>query len=282
MNIRQLRIASRDKLSAAGSESPAADVDCLMSEAFGKDRSWLMIHDTDEATSEKLIEFDSMLARRLNGEPIAYITGHREFWSLRLKCSPATLIPRPDTETLVEEAIRYLSAMDHKNYAPRVLDLGTGTGAIALAIKSEIGEADVLGTDISHDAVELAKTNAEANQLSVSFYASDWFKNVEGKFDLIVSNPPYIAANDKHLSQGDVRFEPETALVSGADGLDDIRIIADNSKKHLNAGGCLMIEHGWDQGSAVREILFSEGYADIRTVRDLGGNDRVTTGRIAK
>ena len=282
MNIRQLRIASKEKLSAAGSESPAADVDCLLSEAFGKDRAWFMIHDTDEPPSDKLNAFKTMLERRIKGEPIAYITGYREFWSLRLKCSPATLIPRPDTETLVEEAIRYLADIARLNCAPRVLDLGTGTGAIALAIKSEIADADVYGADFNPDAVSLAKVNAESHRLSVNFIESDWFSKVQGTFDLIVANPPYIADGDEHLSLGDVRFEPKTALISGSDGLDDIRIIASESQKHLAAGGAIMLEHGWNQGLAVQKILMSEGYECVRTVRDLGGNDRVTTGRIAK
>lgn len=281
MNIWQLRTASKEKLSAAGSESPAADVDCMLAEAFGRDRAWLMIHDTDEVSSDKLTAFESMLARRLNGDPIAYITGHREFWSLKIKCSPATLIPRPDTETLVEEAIRYLKDSANLDCSPRVLDLGTGTGAIALAIKSEISEADVYGTDLNPDAVDLAKINAEANKLSVSFFESDWLSNVQGNFSLIVANPPYIAEGDRHLELGDVRFEPKTALVSGTDGLDDIRIIARESKKHLLAGGALIIEHGWNQGSAVREILMSEDYACVHTVRDLGGNERITSGKIA-
>lgn len=225
---------------------------------------------------EQQAQFDALLARRLAGEPVAYIIGEREFWSLPLKVSPTTLIPRPDTERLVEVAL-------DKTYGQTgsILDLGTGTGAIALALASELPNRQVMGVDLKQEAKELAEYNAaQLNIKNVTFDQGSWFEPIaEGtKFALIVSNPPYIDEKDPHLSQGDVRFEPKSALVADENGLADIRHISDLARQYLEEGGWLAFEHGYDQGEAVREIMSGFGYQQVVTEKDYGGNDRVTLG----
>jgi len=212
--------------------------------------------------------------RRRDGEPVAYITGHRGFWTLDLEVTPATLIPRPETELLVELALARMTPKAN------VADLGTGSGAIALAMARECPTASVVATDASIDALAVAERNATKHGIrNVRFAHGDWLAPLAGeRFDLIVSNPPYIEADDPHLGQGDLRFEPASALASGADGLDDIRRIVAQARDHLAPGGWLLMEHGWNQGAAVRAVLSAAGYRDVLTVQDLEQRDRVSGG----
>jgi release factor glutamine methyltransferase len=238
------------------------------------DRAWLISHENDALEANIHAEFQALLARRLLGEPIAYILGHREFYGLDLTVTPDTLIPRPDTETLVEAALAKIP----ENVNHSVLDLGTGTGAIALAIAKHRPQAIVIAVDASHAALEIAQKNANSLSIAnVEFVSGSWFDELaDERFDVIVSNPPYIAQSDVHLSQGDLRFEPVRALASGADGLDDIRHIIANCLIHLNPQGWLMLEHGYDQAEAVADLMAETGLVDITTLKDLGGNHRVT------
>jgi release factor glutamine methyltransferase len=220
--------------------------------------------------------YASFLERRRSGEPVAYILGHQGFWSLDLEVAPHTLIPRPDTELLVETALQLAPATPQ-----RVLDLGTGSGAIALALASERGGWQVIGVDRIAEAVALAERNRQRLKLgNAEFRQSSWFDGLAGeRFDLILSNPPYIAADDCHLGEGDVRFEPLSALVAGVDGLDDIRQIIAQAPRHLQAGGWLLLEHGYDQAEAVRELLAAAGFTAVDSRRDLGGHQRISLGR---
>lgn len=224
--------------------------------------------------------FEEMLARRLTGEPLAYVLGHCGFWSLDLKVSPTTLIPRPETELLVELAIQLHSGQQDI----QVLDLGTGTGAIALAIASEQPTWRIWATDRSKEILEVALFNAQINRVkNVQFKVGNWYRALEDDgagFDLIVSNPPYIESGDPHLGQGDVRFEPLSALVAKNDGLADLQHIVSKANRYLKPGGVLMVEHGYQQGSAVRALFSAAGFADLETHRDLAGHDRVTLGRL--
>jgi release factor glutamine methyltransferase len=217
-----------------------------------------------------------MLVRRQAGEPVAYILGQQGFWSLELEVASHTLIPRPDTELLVETVLALLPATP-----AALLDLGTGTGAIALALTSERPAWRLTGVDRVAEAVALAERNrARLNLNNASFVASHWFSALAGqRYQLIVSNPPYIAADDRHLAEGDVRFEPSSALVAGADGLDDIRLIIQQAPDYLEAGGWLLLEHGFDQAAAVRELLSARGFSAVESRRDLGGHERISLGR---
>ncbi|WP_299693784.1 peptide chain release factor N(5)-glutamine methyltransferase [uncultured Vibrio sp.] len=262
--------------------SPSIDAAVLLCHALDKPRSYLLTWPEKHLTSEQESEFNALLKRRLTGEPVAYIVGEREFWSLPLKVSPSTLIPRPDTERLVEIAL-------DKTYGKQgaILDLGTGTGAIALALASEMPNRPVTGIDLRPEAQQLAIDNAQRlNITNATFLYGSWFEPLNSvssedamKFSLIVSNPPYIEKNDPHLSQGDVRFEPITALVAEEKGLADIRYISENARDFLEDEGWLAFEHGYDQGLAVREIMQALGYLDVVTEKDYAGNDRVTLGR---
>lgn len=264
--------------SATLPDSPTArlDAELLLSAALDKPRSYLRTWPEHEPGAEQLSAFATMLERRRVGEPVAYILGHQGFWSLDLEVAPHTLIPRPDTELLVETALQLAPATPQ-----RVLDLGTGTGAIALALASERGGWKVTGVDRIAEAVELAERNRQRLKLSnAEFRQSSWFDALAGeRFDLIVSNPPYIATADRHLDEGDVRFEPMSALVAGADGLDDIRQIIDQAPGHLEAGGWLLLEHGYDQAEAVRGLLSAAGFAAVVSRRDLGGHERISLGQ---
>ncbi|MEZ8025262.1 peptide chain release factor N(5)-glutamine methyltransferase [Vibrio sp. 1F255] len=267
------------KLQEGDNTSPSIDAAVLLCHALDKPRSYLLTWPEKHLTSEQESEFNALLKRRLTGEPVAYIIGEREFWSLPLKVSPSTLIPRPDTERLVEVAL-------DKTFGKQgaILDLGTGTGAIALALASEMPNRQVTGIDLRPEAQQLATENAQRlNITNATFLHGSWFEPLssEGvvKFSLIVSNPPYIEKNDPHLSQGDVRFEPITALVTEEKGLADIRYISENARGFLENEGWLAFEHGYDQGLAVREIMQALGYLDVVTEKDYGGNDRVTLGR---
>lgn len=266
-------------LAEASSDSPAIDAAVLLCHVLDKPRSYLLTWPEKVLTAKELSEFDALLKRRLTGQPIAYIIGQREFWSLPLKVSTATLIPRPDTERLVEVALELLS----QNHGD-VLDLGTGTGAIALAIASESPDISVLGVDLQPEAAELASENAKNLAISnAKFVCGSWFEPViestSGKFALIVSNPPYIGEADPHLQQGDVRFEPASALVAGENGLADIKHIAAEARQFLRPKGWVAFEHGYDQGDAVREILDSLGYQKVATKKDYADNDRVSIGQ---
>ena len=251
----------------------------LLQQVLGVNRAWLIAHANDALQTNRDAEFQALLTRRLAGEPIAYLIQQREFYGLTLLVSPATLIPRPDSETLVDAALEKIPHPSAK--AITVLDLGTGSGAIALAIAHNRPQASVLAVDASDAALAVAQDNASELRLSnVQFALSDWYANLaEQRFDVIVSNPPYIAKNDPHLSQGDLRFEPLSALAAGLDGLDDIRQILEQGLIHLKPQGWLMLEHGYDQGAAVRELMAQAGLVEIATRQDLGSNDRVTLGK---
>ncbi|NAT76006.1 peptide chain release factor N(5)-glutamine methyltransferase [Dickeya dadantii] len=258
------------------SDSPKRDAEILLEHVTGKGRTFLLAFGETELTDDEGSALAALLARRATGEPIAYLVGHREFWSLPLAVSPATLIPRPDTECLVEHALANLPAG-----ASSVLDLGTGTGAIALAIAHERPDCQVVGIDRQPDAVALASHNA--SQLGIAnarFLPGDWFSPLDGqRFSLIVSNPPYIDEHDPHLSRGDVRFEPASALVAREAGLADLRQIIRQAGGFLLDSGWLLLEHGWQQGDAVRSLLTQYGFVQVKTYRDYGDNERVTLGQ---
>lgn len=255
------------------------EAELLLLHVLERPRSWLFAHATDPLPAAELATFEALLARRVAGEPVAYLTGRRGFWTLDLDVDPATLIPRPETELLVELALDRLPLDGPLQLA----DLGTGSGAIALALASERPQAQVLATDASAGALAVAARNAARHELHNVRFAEgghDWYAPLQGaRFDLIASNPPYIASDDPHLQQGDLRFEPTTALASGVDGLDDIRRIVDGGQAHLLPGGWLLIEHGWDQGEAIRALFEAAAFADVQTVRDLEQRDRITLGR---
>lgn len=258
------------------SDSPKRDAEILLEKVTGKSRAWLIAFDDEVLTAAQLAQLDALLARRAVGEPVAYLTGEREFWSLSLTVSPDTLIPRPDSEVLVEQALARLPAG-----GCQVLDLGTGTGAIALALASERRDCQITGVDRIPAAVALAQHNARKLALANAlFLQSDWFSALSGQqFAVIVSNPPYIDAADGHLSQGDVRFEPASALVADDQGLADIKIIAAQAGQYLFQNGWLLLEHGWQQGEQVRNILRDNHFYAVETCQDYGGNDRVTFGQ---
>ncbi|WP_199097580.1 peptide chain release factor N(5)-glutamine methyltransferase [Dyella sp. ASV21] len=253
------------------------EAELLLVHVLGKPRSWLFAHADDALDEATLAAFHALVRRRHQGEPVAYITGRRGFWSLELQVTAATLIPRPETELLVELALERAPA------GAAVADLGTGSGAIALALAHERKDLRVSATDASADALAVARGNAERLGLSqVRFHHGDWLAPLAAeRFAVIVSNPPYIEADDPHLQQGDLRFEPASALASGADGLDDIRRIVSDARAHLLPNGWLMMEHGWNQGLAVRAVLEAAGYGEVFTAQDLEQRDRVSGGRWA-
>ncbi len=259
----------------AGSDSARLDAELLLAHVLQQGRTWLYTWSDRLLSAEQQQAANALLARRLAGEPVAYLLGERDFWSLNLNVNPSTLIPRPDTETLVEWALELPLPANS-----RVLDLGTGTGAIALALASEQPSWQVSGVDFNADAVALAQANAARNQLArVSFMQSDWYTAVSGDFDLIVSNPPYIDEDDEHLAQGDVRFEPRSALVADNHGLSDLALIIDRAPGFLRANGWLLLEHGYQQADAVCELLRARGFAEVSNRRDLGGQPRISGGR---
>lgn len=249
----------------------------LLLHVLGQEAAWLFSHDRDLLDPAQTRRFGELVVRRAAGEPVAYLTGRRGFWNLDLAVSPATLIPRPETELLVEQALARLA----EDRPLRVADMGTGTGAVALSIAAERPGALVVATDLLGPTLAVAVGNAERNHiLNVRFRRGSWYTALGGeRFDAIVSNPPYIRADDAHLEQGDLRFEPPRALASGADGLEAIREIAAGAPDHLLPGGWLLLEHGWDQGEAVRALLTAAGLDEVATVADLEGRDRVTVGR---
>ena len=258
------------------SPSERLDAELLLAAALGKPRSFLRTWPERIVTREAKDLYSTFIERRRDGEPIAYILGHQGFWSLDLEVSPDTLIPRPDTELLVETALALTGAERR-----RVLDLGTGTGAIALALAHERAQWQVMGVDRVDGAVVLAERNrARLGISNASFQQSHWFAALSAeRFDVIVSNPPYIPHNDPHLDEGDVRYEPASALVAGDDGLDDIRLIVQQAPEHLLSSGWLLLEHGFDQAPAVRSLLTEQGFISVESHRDLGGHERVTLGQ---
>lgn len=274
-----LRQIVADASARLGGVEARHEAELLLLHVLDRPRSWLFAHATDPLAAADQAAFEALLARRVAGEPVAYLTGRRGFWTLDLEVDPATLIPRPETELLVELALERLPS----DQALQLADLGTGSGAIALALASERPQARVLATDASPGALAVAARNAARHELGNVRFAEgghDWYAPLQGlRFDLIASNPPYIASDDPHLEQGDLRFEPATALASGVDGLDDIRRIVDGGQAHLLPGGWLLIEHGWDQGAAIRALFESAGFAEVQTVQDLEQRDRITLGR---
>ena len=257
------------------SDDPRRDGEVLLCEALQKPRTYLIAWPDAEVSDDLESRYDDLLARRMSGEPIAYILGRREFWSLEFEANADTLIPRPETEVLVEQVLQRVAEPE-----ARALDLGTGSGAIAVALGSERPLWSILATDASEAALAVAARNAERlAKGNVRFVAGSWYSPVgDQRFHVIASNPPYVAEGDEHLSKGDLPFEPASALSSGDDGLDAIREIVEGAPAHLLAGGWLFLEHGYDQGSSVRELLVSQGFAEVETVADLAGVDRVSLG----
>lgn len=276
--IHELRRSARMRLSVAGYVSAALEVDLLMSAATGLERSRLIAWPEAALKASEKQHFEQLVARRLAGEPIAYLLGRREFWSLQLRVSPATLIPRSETETLIDQALNSLPAAD----VLRVVDLGTGSGAIAAALAQERPQWSLIGIERNADALAIAALNAEQLQLSnLSLLQGDWSSALGAACaDAILSNPPYVRAGDPHLEEGDLRFEPASALISGRDGLDAIRIIIADAPACLRPGALLAIEHGWDQGPSLRALMQAQGRLEsIETLRDLAGQERVTRAR---
>ena len=268
-------------------ENSKIDALVLLQHATGKSRTQILAFDDTEIDEKVRLKLTALLDRRLKGEPIAYILSEKEFWSLPLNVSKGTLIPRPDTEILVEKALQIaLEKLEENPPHFRILDLGTGTGAIALALASELSSIcqkrqislEIIGVDLMPDVVALAQSNAERNKLNVQFLQSSWFENITGQFDLIVSNPPYIDAQDEHLRQGDVRFEPLSALVANNAGNADLRHIIELAPSYLNSNGALLLEHGWQQGEKVRSIFQENHWEMVETMRDYGDNERLTLG----
>jgi release factor glutamine methyltransferase len=269
-DVRSMLAAAAERL------GERVDAELLLLHVLQQPRSWLFTHADDDLDMDVQTAYAALVERRAAGEPVAYIIGRQGFWSLDLEVSPATLIPRPETELLVELALQRLPSAAACNVA----DLGTGSGAIALAIARERPRARVIATDASSAALAVAQRNAQRHAIgNVAFVHGDWLAPLAGQhFDLIVSNPPYIEAADPHLAQGDLRYEPAGALASGDDGLDDIRRIVRDARTHLHSDGWLLFEHGWNQGDAARALLVAAGYAQVMTIRDLEQRDRVSGG----
>lgn len=268
----------RERLAAA--RLPKLEAQMLWRHVLQVPRAWLISHDTDEisdALQQRYLELEN---RRILGEPMAYILGRREFMGHMFHVDPAVLIPRPDTELLVERALASLEG----KAAPRILDLGTGSGAVAISIALARPDATVVATDLSPDALAVAQGNAQRLGAAVEFRRGSWYDALSDSepmpFDLVVSNPPYIRADDTHLAQGDLRFEPASALTDGADGLRDLERIVQGAAGWLVPQGGLLLEHGWDQAQDVRRFLSQAGYAGVASYRDLAGIERVTGGYV--
>jgi release factor glutamine methyltransferase len=255
------------------------DARVLTAHVLGTDAAWLIAHDTDPLSVQQINAYQALLARRLGGEPIAYLVGSREFFGRPFRVSSDVLIPRPDTERLAELALAHIPP----DQAFDVLDLGTGSGCIAITLALERPLARVTAVDRSPAALAVAKRNAELLDAHVEFLTSDWFSTLKGRrFDLIVSNPPYIAATDPHLTQGDVRFEPLSALAAGSGGLDDLRHLIATARAHIQPGGTLLLEHGYDQAEAVRNLLQQNGIGSPQSWHDLSDIPRVSGGKVSE
>lgn len=246
----------------------------LIAHSLQWSRVQLITQSKESLTATQVEAIQRLFERRLQGEPIAYLTGHREFYGLTFSVTPDVLIPRPETELLVELALERMSS------TARVLDLGTGSGAVAIALTHQRPDAHVVATDLSMKALEVAQKNALSNQVHVEFIQSNWYENVHEKFNLIVSNPPYIAAGDVHLDQGDLRFEPAEALTDHATGLTALEKIILGAPTHLETGGWLLLEHGYDQASSVCELFASPTWSNVQSWRDLAGIERVSGARL--
>jgi len=283
--IRQAQTALYEALGLILTEA-RIEAQALLSCALGDvSRAWLIAHEYDPVAPEHQAAFELLLYRRLAGEPVAYILGEREFFGLMFKVTPATLIPRPETELLVELALQHLPPLSlGKGWGGglRVLDLGSGSGAIALSIAHARPDVEVVAVDASSEALAVAHENAQSLGISnAAFAQSDWYSALDAQhFDLIVSNPPYVAAGDPHLQQGDLRFEPTFALASGSDGLEDIRRIVAEASSHLQPGGWLLFEHGYDQAIQVRELMQQADFRELFSACDLAGIERVSGGRL--
>ena len=269
-------------LAAARATLPASEARLLLGHVMVRPAAWLIAHDDEVLDEDALLRFASLVARRKGGEPVAYLVGHREFYGREFAVSPDVLIPRPETEMLVEIPLaKEVGAGTTATGAARILDLGTGSGCIAITLALEIPSAQVSAVDASDAALRVARKNAERLGASLRLLQSDWFDGLAGEcFDLIVANPPYVAAADPHLGAGDLRHEPRLALASGADGLDAIRRIVAAAPQHLAAGGQLWLEHGYDQADAVHGLLAAAGLRDIEQHRDVAGIVRVSGGRL--
>lgn len=262
--------------SLAQQPAAALEADLLLAEVLDKARAWLFAHPAQPVTAEQAIRFRSLLARRVQGEPIAYLLGRREFWSLSLRVTPDVLIPRPETERLVQAALDHIPA----DADWRVADLGTGSGAVALAIALERPACEVHATELDPAALQIAAENIEAHaQGRILLHPGSWLEPLTGRFRVLVSNPPYVAEGDPHLDEGDCRFEPRIALVAGPDGLAAIRRIVEAALPFLEPGGLLALEHGFGQGAAVRDLMQDAGFRAVRTLQDLEDRDRVTAGK---
>lgn len=286
LTIKQCLADAQQKLQSPNSESQQdaakLEAEVLLAFVLEKPRSHLYTWPEQEIHFKHSERYNRLVKRRFSGEPIAYITGEREFWGLRLKVSPDTLIPRPETERLVEIALEYIPPQS----AFRIADLGTGTGAIALALASERPNTLIVATDISDAALSVARRNqAEFGLSNVQFFQGNWFEALNRyqdsakRFDFILSNPPYVAEQDPHLQQGDLRFEPVQALSSGKNGLQDIKTIILEATRFLADGAYLLIEHGYDQADDVIDLFDKSGYSDVKCFRDYGERERATIGR---
>ena len=272
MNIEQA-VAQHARLQEV-SDSSRLDAELLLCHVLQQPRSYLFTWSDRDLSPEQVDAYDALLQRRLQGEPVAHLIGSQAFWTLDLEVTPDTLIPRPETETLVEVALDKLPDGPY-----RVADLGTGTGAIALSLASERTAWQVVGCDRVDAAVQLAERNRQRLEIgNAEFVQGSWFEPLKGRFDMIVSNPPYIDPEDPHLQQGDVRFEPLSALIADNQGMADIEQIASTARTYLNPNGWLLFEHGYDQGPVSRELLQRLGYENVETIQDLGARDRVTLG----
>ncbi|MEO5622242.1 MAG: peptide chain release factor N(5)-glutamine methyltransferase [Dokdonella sp.] len=276
IGVRQLVDAA---VAHIGGDSARAEAELLLAHVLQCSRSWLFAWPQFEPDDQQRDAFERLVSARSEGQPIAYLLGRRGFWSLDLEVSPAVLIPRPETELLVELAL----ALIPLDAICSIADLGTGSGAIALVLAHERPRASVMATDASIEALDVARSNSVRLRIpNVAFAQGHWCAALgDARFDLIVSNPPYIANGDHHLDQGDVRHEPRMALTSGDDGLDAIRCIVRDTPVHLRDGAWLLLEHGWQQGAAVRELLRGAGFADVMSHNDLEGRERVSAGRVA-
>ncbi len=272
----EVTIISASKQLVPISDTALLDTEVLLCHVLKKTRSYLRAWPEKVLSLEEYNKFQQLLNQRLRGQPIAYITGKKEFWSREFKVSPNVLIPRSDTELLIELSLNIIK----NKVNPRLIDLGTGSGNIAITLAAERPDSDIIATDVCNQALKIAKHNTKTHQIkNIHFIRSDWFDNIlQNEFDLVISNPPYIACNDPHLSQGDVRFEPDCALVAADKGLKDIRMICNHARDYLKSKGMLLIEHGCDQQAAVQTIFDEYQFYDITTHNDLSGNPRVTTG----
>jgi release factor glutamine methyltransferase len=277
-NTCSIKSALSSSTALLNNDEAALEAQLLLQHVLNVNRAWLIAHESDALEANIHGAYRALINRRLNGEPIAYILGYREFYGLKLKVTADTLIPRPDTETLVDAALAKIP----QNQPCKILDLGTGTGAIALAIAKHRPQAFIYAVDASQAALNIAVENAKSINISnVRFVLSNWFSTLSGgNFDVIVSNPPYIETNDIHLTQGDLPWEPISALVAGEDGLNDIRKIIQHAAQHLNPHGWLMLEHGYNQAESVATLLKQAGFNEISHALDLAGIQRVTLGRL--